>query len=317
MHEKNFTSTPVKFLQHLDRLKEFQDGEIVRPITMHIMPESRCNLKCAFCSTVNRPTHERLEMSLIKETVGKLVSIGLQSVVISGGGEPTIYPQFNELLEYLYGEGLSVGLITNGTRLSKLDPELIKQLTWIRISANTLDYTNKIEVPEIGDKTVMGLSYIVGGDMTEDSFKKVQGFADLYDVEYVRIGVNCLLPDEELERTHQKVHQMVEDFGDKRFYHQYKKHKTPEECYLGYFHPILYCDGYIYPCDSLVLNSGQARFGESFRVCHATEIIETLYTEAPKETLVNCQKLCDSCVWENHNNLLINIKKKTRHPEFI
>jgi MoaA/NifB/PqqE/SkfB family radical SAM enzyme len=281
------------------------------------MPESRCNLKCAFCSVINRPVQERLELDLIKRVVGSLVERGLQSVVISGGGEPTIYPQFNELLEFLYDSGLSVGLITNGTKLNKLRHDLVKKLRWIRISANTLDYAPKVVIPELGEDTVLGLSYIVGDDMTDDSLLKVQKLADEYNVRYVRVGVDCLLEDNELEEVHQKTARMVEEFGDKRFFHQYKKHSTPEKCYLGYFHPILYCDGYIYPCDSLVLNDGQARFGDEYRLCHADDIIETLYSGPADETLIDCQRLCNSCVWRAHNDTLIAVKRETEHPEFI
>jgi hypothetical protein len=50
--ELNYTSTGIKFFKYLDRLKDFQDCKPTKPITLHIMPEGRCNLNWSFCSKI-------------------------------------------------------------------------------------------------------------------------------------------------------------------------------------------------------------------------------------------------------------------------
>jgi len=319
-YEKKFTSTGIKLLQHLDRLQEFQAGESVRPITLHIMPESNCNLRCSFCSVVKRATQERLDFELVSATVRLLHARGLQGVVLSGGGEPMLYPQFNDLLSLFFDLGLKVGLITNGTCFKRAEPALLKQLSWVRVSINVLDYVEeeKLYIPQFGAETVFGLSYIVSPDMEEDSFEKIIRFVDKHDPKYVRVTADCMLRRDDLEVEHQRVRELVEGLNDSRFFHQYKQHGTPRKCYLGYFHPILYCDGYIYPCDSLVLNGANQEFSKKWRLCKAEDIVETLYSSDAFSSLVDTQKLCDACVWEGQNEFLCSVADEdVTHLEFI
>jgi radical SAM protein with 4Fe4S-binding SPASM domain len=58
--------------------------------------------------------------------------------VIEGGGEPTIYPRFNDVLICVKDYGLSLGLITNGVKLQYEDK--LDCFDWIRVS---LDATVK------------------------------------------------------------------------------------------------------------------------------------------------------------------------------
>ncbi len=49
---------------------------------------------------------------------------------------------------------------------------------------------------------------------------------------------------------------------------QQKPPKAPHACYLGYVHPVLNCDGYVYPCDSCVLNEAAGHsFSNPWRIC--------------------------------------------------
>lgn len=317
--ERNFTSTGIKFLKYLDRLQDFQKGLPTRPITMHIMPEGRCNLKCGFCSVAKRDTHSQLDLGLIQSVVIKLRAIGLKGIVISGGGEPTMYPKINELLSFLYVHGLKVGLITNGTMFKKISDENLSKLTWVRISGNVLDYVSdeNLVIPEFSSDTVFGLSYIVSEDTTENSLLKVKRFADKYNARYVRVAADCLVQGEILEKENERIRNMVSSLNDKRFFHHYKKHGTPDRCYLAYFHPILYCDGYIYPCDSLVLNDQNKDFESSYRLCKAEDIVERLYTVGSDESLIDCKTKCKSCVWEGHNVFLCNVRNGIEHEEFV
>jgi radical SAM protein with 4Fe4S-binding SPASM domain len=79
---------------------------------------------------------------------------------------------------------------------------------------------------------------------------------------------------------------------------------------LGYFHPVLYCDGNIYPCDSLVLNDHEnQQFKESFKICSAEDIGE-FYNGLANESLVDTEAKCPNCVFERQNNLLSDVKDK-------
>src|SRR3990167_9053877 len=89
----------------------------------------------------------------------------LRTVEITGGGNPILYPQINELITYLVNEGLEVGLITNNP-LDRITQKNLDKLTWLRISLAYLDKENffkpnnakPINIPTI--KGDLGFSYV-------------------------------------------------------------------------------------------------------------------------------------------------------------
>jgi len=60
---------------------------------------------------------------------------GIPAIELTGGGEPTIWPHFDYLLDNIISNGIELGLVTNG---SNLTPSRISRIvsfgTWIRIS---------------------------------------------------------------------------------------------------------------------------------------------------------------------------------------
>jgi len=61
---------------------------------------------------------------------------GSRSITITGGGEPTLYPRFDEFPEFVDVLGYDLGLVTNGLRWGKREGELPANhhLTWVRMS---------------------------------------------------------------------------------------------------------------------------------------------------------------------------------------
>jgi MoaA/NifB/PqqE/SkfB family radical SAM enzyme len=305
-YERKFTSTGEKFFRHTKALRRFQNEGKGTPIVMHVMPTSLCNLKCSFCSVKDRKNHQILSLDkIILPTIDELQSRGLKSIIISGGGEPTTYPNFKRMIDEFNDRGLEIGLITNGTRLNKYNPSIFEKMEWLRISINSLDYIDKIDVPKLEHPTI-GFSYIVTDqDTTEEGLEKIRDYASKFDVKYVRLLPDCAQPLDQLLEKHKKIKELAKKLGEP-FFHQYKIHKTPEKCYLGYFHPVLYCDGNIYPCDSLVLNDfNNQQFHEDFKICRYDEIGQ-LY-DRPVSSLVDTKKMCPNCVFERQNTLLHKI----------
>src|SRR5262245_47390649 len=110
-----FTSTGRKFWNHPEALKALKDGK-PRPIVSHIMPTDTCQHTCSFCSVQTRDGNS-LRMEEITGYVAQLLPLGLKAIIISGGGNPILYKQFDEMVDYLYSNGLKIGLITNGMPL--------------------------------------------------------------------------------------------------------------------------------------------------------------------------------------------------------
>ncbi len=110
---------------------------IFSPVSINLDLTSACNFSCPFCvdsRLIN--AGKSLAMEEVRRTVDTLHSQGLLSVILIGGGEPTLHKNFGEIVHYIKSKGLQVGIVTNGSRLEKIEAivEALKEKDWIRIS---------------------------------------------------------------------------------------------------------------------------------------------------------------------------------------
>lgn len=146
------TNTSLKLFRHPDRVAAWQRGEFVAPIGMEADLSNRCNLGCTFChfgythtrgplaSRAMRAAQSRLgdlmDFDLwCGRIIPQLKQVGVRSLTLSGGGEPTLHPQFRELASAALAAGLPLGLYTNATLLSAELAAFIKaNFRWVVVS---------------------------------------------------------------------------------------------------------------------------------------------------------------------------------------
>ncbi|MBI4834018.1 MAG: radical SAM protein [Planctomycetes bacterium] len=107
------------------------------PISINLDLTSACNFACPFCvdsGIIN--SGKMLSFDTIKKTIDRLKSKGLLSVILLGGGEPTLHRDFEAIVRYIKGKGMQLGIVTNGTRLDKVikTSGLLKKKDWVRLS---------------------------------------------------------------------------------------------------------------------------------------------------------------------------------------
>ena len=110
---------------------------MIGPISINLDLTSACNFSCPFCvdsKLIN--AGKSLASEKVKKTIDTLRAHGLLSVILIGGGEPTLHNGFEEIVRYIKSKGLQVGIVTNGSRLEKIEAivEELKEKDWIRIS---------------------------------------------------------------------------------------------------------------------------------------------------------------------------------------
>ncbi len=78
----------------------------------------RCNYDCAYCpAEIHDNSSPHTDIEVLKRTVDKLVELGDVRISFTGG-EPTVHPKFEELINYCKHVGVGwVSVTTNGTRL--------------------------------------------------------------------------------------------------------------------------------------------------------------------------------------------------------
>jgi organic radical activating enzyme len=60
-------------------------------------------------------------------------------VIVIGGGEPTLYPQFTEVMRAMKGFGLRLGVVTNGTGMDRIREvaDVLTATDWVRLSLDS------------------------------------------------------------------------------------------------------------------------------------------------------------------------------------
>jgi wyosine [tRNA(Phe)-imidazoG37] synthetase (radical SAM superfamily) len=126
------------------------------PIMIDLHPTLACNCKCFYCISANhhvtgveRPSFDRkltLEWDVLKKVIEEINCMGVKTIQLTGGGEPTLYPQFADLLEEIFPHrrvhcypSPHIGLITNGVIAGEYAKDIIGACDWVRVS---LDASN-------------------------------------------------------------------------------------------------------------------------------------------------------------------------------
>ena len=99
------------------------------PITADVFLTNYCNNKCPFC------TYRRWELDNdatymsyqdFQRYATRLIDLGVQGIILSGGGEPTLNKDFQQIVNWLQDQGIAYGINTNFNRLYDFSPNFLK-----------------------------------------------------------------------------------------------------------------------------------------------------------------------------------------------
>ena len=315
--EHKFTSTGIKFWRHEDAMRSYRRGTGCSVISTHVSPEGACNLKCPYCSVTKRDTHQRIALPVIQQYLNDLKSRGLRAVILTGGGEPTIYKEFNELVRWIRNAGLRVALITNGTQSHRVESNTWLAFSWVRVSLNVFDgWQERIRIPveHLAPDCTVGCSMVYGTahDHGLAQLRSASYVATMCGARYVRVLPDCMLPQEQLLAEHAKLAEAFKTIGDPRFFHQHKVHAAPacDTCHQSYFRPYLSEavslesgePGTVFPCDSVVLNGQAQHFPELYQLCPASRVLD--YMDRKIAARFTPRRHCSGCVFTGTVNML-------------
>lgn len=137
-----------KLFWHLDRLLQWQRGEMIPPIYVEISPTSVCNHKCIFCGLdFARDGKNRLDADVLCQAIREMGMCGVRSIMFAGEGEPCLHPEIKSFVTTAKVSGIDVAITTNGSiGNEEIYYNILPMLTWIRFSvdASTEDIYAKV-----------------------------------------------------------------------------------------------------------------------------------------------------------------------------
>lgn len=134
-----------KLFQHMPTLDAIKRGKRPPPVNVEIDLSNRCSHGCAWChfahthtkgplaGKVARPAGaisggDLMDWALAKRILRELAGAGVKSVTWTGGGEPTLHRQFDEIVDYAFTQGLEQGIYTHGGHLDDERAAIIKDV---------------------------------------------------------------------------------------------------------------------------------------------------------------------------------------------
>lgn len=100
-----------------------------KPITADLFLTNYCNNRCKYC-TYNRWDLKKgtkfVSFEEFKRNFAILNSLGCKGYILTGGGEPTVNPDFDKITDWLEAEGVNYGINTNFNILKKIKPVYLK-----------------------------------------------------------------------------------------------------------------------------------------------------------------------------------------------
>lgn len=85
-----------------------------RLLAIRLETNKSCNLRCRYCYAQSGEDSAKIaDFNNLKRIISEAKELGIKSVVVIGGGEPTLYPDFRGLIAYIDSLGIIPVLFSN------------------------------------------------------------------------------------------------------------------------------------------------------------------------------------------------------------
>jgi len=299
------STLPKKLITNIDLIAQAKLHQI-RPIHVQLNPTNACPLHCSFCSCEHRDRTATMPFTTTKELLAKFWKLGTRAVTLTGGGEPLMYPEINDLIEYIADCDMGVGLVTNGVLADRLDRTACEKLTWCRISASDEQTINTKRLERLIDLPVdWSFSYVLTGTSDIANLVRCIEFANAHRFTHVRIvddilhtGALSVHPTEqvraELARIGIDDHLVIYQ-GRKEYAHGHKR------CLISLLKPNIDPQGRMLPCCGVqyATDVPSLTFDERFMM-NRDRTIDDVY----KEQSFFDGSVCSRCYYADCNEIL-------------
>ena len=126
----------TKINYYHDRVRAWERGERIAPITIDMALTTSCNMRCEFCyAQLQKNTVKVIKKEHIKRFLEDVSTIGVKGVSLVSDGESSISPIFAYTIKYGKSLGLSMAVGSNAYLLKgRLLKGIFPDLTYLRVN---------------------------------------------------------------------------------------------------------------------------------------------------------------------------------------
>lgn len=324
--------TPSKVLPFYLERKESNAHELA-PVSVEFHPTSACNYRCFHCSYGNRnTTPHKLEKSVLESALRDLTeSCKPRSAYISGGGEPTTYAQWKQIIATCNTAGIETALITNGASLGEEDVAFLAMLNYIAVSVYSTDenqyksitggknFSKQFAVPDLlrGHDVIKGARCVIS-KMNIQNIQNIYGKAIDSGFDYIIFipaidyeGRGIGFGEEEKKNFLRMMESHAAEFDEKKtniqkiatnaasYYRKTHKITSPvchgiqlrTNAFINYDGGVYLCQPHIGTEEYCIGNINNNRFKDIWNGNRHEAIIEKLQEQWVRKKCVNCRNI--------------------------
>ena len=281
---------------------------ILAPIHATFNITNKCQLSCPYCGLKDRDVQQQ-DMWL-EDFVSHVQALDqyytLKAITFSGGGEPLMNKQFENMVLWCTNKNYKMGLVTNGINLSSFSVSLLQEFKWIRISFDS----DRKAFPKIPEGMEVGVSYLYReGDEQTVVFQRLIEWAETGRITHLRLAPDILnltrIPD---QFRHIK-NVMVQD--------RTVQTKGTTWCWVGLVHPTIDVDGQVLPCcgTHYAIPGRQGSYPEELKMgCVEEYLAEHVTPQKPFNG-----DACKICYYQQNNRFLekVSLCKDLQNRSFV
>jgi len=347
--------SPFKIIHHKDKLNDLKYGIQTIPIQVQIVPTNKCNSNCKFCAyrIKNYPssklmnTSDFLSYEKIIECLDSFAKMNVKAVQYTGGGEPLLHKQINNILKATLNKKLDLALVSNGILLNDELCDLLGNSCWTRISvdactpdtyaklrglSNDVFYrvlNNIKKLVSSNTNSILGIGFVV----VEENYKEIYDAAKLFkDIGVDNFRISAAFTPEgvsyfkNFKEEAEYLSAMAESLSDDKFtvFNLFKDRiedlkcdiQKFAKCHMKDLQTYIGADYNIYTCCTLAYNKlgfiGSIKDKSFFDLWHSLEKINMFSNHDPR-------KVCKyTCMYKGKNEFIeYCVKNNPRHVNFI
>ncbi len=257
-----------------------------------------CNIQCKFCySSSGKPLDNELTLEEIKQVITDAKELGARTVTLTGG-EPTIHPQFFEIVEFIRSKDMLPQIFSNGTLITKeFAQTLFKNNVYPCISIESLNpsvHDNLTGVKGSFEKTFQAIKNLIEVGYTKEmpltinavitkinynDLEELWKWADQNDIQpfLLRlIPTGRGLVNNELEVSSEKVKSLVEKIAIEKGYEPSVPYFGDGGCRKHYMSCFVSVKGFVQTCSAIPVNCGNIKWKSLMSILRESPIIRTM-----------------------------------------